>query len=110
MLDQFNNSNQASIAKGIERKVESLQHELRSFHSLNSSVSTVQADLQLMREDNSARNKHTIDLKKEVDSVKSTLQSRADELDQIHRDMKLQSMRIDKASSSMQDIHSKLAA
>jgi DNA repair exonuclease SbcCD ATPase subunit len=116
-LEQFNNSNQASIAKGIERKVESLQHELRSFHSLNSSVSTVQADLQLMREDNSARNKHTIDLKKEVDSFKSTLhgiaqaqQSRADELDQIHRDMKLQSMRIDKASSSVQDIHSKLAA
>jgi hypothetical protein len=50
------------IAKGIERDVKSLQHEMRSMHSLkrdvedlhaatSSTVRTVQADLQQLRED-----------------------------------------------------------
>jgi hypothetical protein len=129
-LENLNNSNQASIAKGIERDVKSLQHEMWSMHSLkrdvedlhastSSTVRTVQADLQQLREDSSARNRHTIDLQKDVDSVKSTLQqSRAAEqsladmqskMTDMRRDMTMQNIRIDKANTSMQDMHSKLA-
>jgi hypothetical protein len=136
-LQQLNSSQSAAISRVMERDVKHLQHEIKQFHSLkkdveamheatNNSVSSVQTDLVKMQSDNKARNEHSIKLHQDVEDVKSSVTKFAhgqqtaavdktiteinSKMLDMHRDMTLEKIRVDKTASSLHDIQCKLAA
>jgi hypothetical protein len=137
-LQHLDNSQHASIARGTDRDVKLLQHELRHVHSLKKDVEAMQAaadshaqdakrNISQMQHDMRLKERADADISRDVHSMKSQVHdvtehikvrsySKADIADMnskmtdMRREMMLQEVRLDKNQMQLSDLRKKIEA
>jgi hypothetical protein len=129
-LQHLDSSQHASIARGTDREVKLLQHELRHVHALKKDVEAIQAvaenhaldtkrNISQMQQDLRLRERADADISRDVQHIKTQVHgaySKTDMADMaakmqdMRREMMLQEVRLDKNQVQLSDLRKKIEA
>jgi hypothetical protein len=129
-LQHLDNSQHSSIARGTDRDVKLLQHELRHVHALKKDVEAIQAvaenhaldtkrNISQMQQDLRLRERADADISRDVQHIKTQVHgaySKTDMADMaakmqdMRREMMLQEVRLDKNQVQLSDLRKKIEA
>lgn len=129
-LQHLDNSQHASIARGTDRDVKLLQHELRHVHALKNTVEAMQAvaethaldakrNISQMQQDLRLKERADADISRDVQHMKTQVHGVAVKTDiadmhakmqDMRREMMLQEVRLDKNQVQLSDLRKKMDA